>query len=127
TINENILIPNDTSRISILNNSGAEGYMRIFEIISANERAFTATNGYMLLHAYPTKVIKTPYQMVTINYFPTSVQKLYKIGTTGEWLQYQDKEILVKQGETIYAKGVDQYGNETRIVSSYTMNVTNAI
>ncbi len=81
----------------------------------------------MLLHADSTKAIRSPYQMVTINYFPTSVQRLYRIGTTGEWLNYQDQAVRVNQGETIYAKGIDQYGNETRITSSYTANVTDAI
>jgi hypothetical protein len=33
----------------------------------------------------------------------------------------------VNQGETIYAKGIDQYGNETRIVVSQTVNVTDAM
>jgi hypothetical protein len=65
--------------------------------------------------------------MITISYFPTSVQRLYKIGTTGEWLDYQDKAVWLNQGETIYAKGIDQYGNETRVISSYTANVVDAL
>ena len=81
----------------------------------------------MLLHADPTKAIKSPYQMVTINYFPTSVQRLYRIGTSGDWKTYQDQPIKVNQGQIIYAKGIDQYGNETRIISSYTANVADAI
>lgn len=82
----------------------------------------------MLLHADPTKAIKKPYQMVTITYFPTSVQRLYQIGsTTGEWQNYGDQSILVNQGQTIYTKGIDQYGNETRTVSSYTANVSDAM
>jgi hypothetical protein len=65
--------------------------------------------------------------MVAINYFPTSVQKLYRIGTTGEWLAYNDQPIKVNQGLTIYAKGIDQYGNQTRTISSYTANVPDAL
>ncbi len=100
---------------------------KLYEIQSANEPTFTAGNGYMLLHADPTKAIRTPYQMVTINYFPTSVQRLYRIGTTGDWKTYNDQPVKVNQGETIYAKGIDQYGNETRVISSYTANVTDAL
>ncbi len=99
----------------------------LYEIEPSNEPTFNVTNGYMLLHADPTKAIKQPYQMVTINYFPTSVQRLYRIGTEGEWKSYQNTPVWVKQGETIYSKGIDQYGNETRIVSSYTVNVTDSI
>lgn len=65
--------------------------------------------------------------MVSVNYFPTSVQRLYRIGTTGEWLNYQDQPIWVNQGQTIYGKGIDQYGNETQIVSSYAAYVTDAV
>ena len=106
---------------------GAATEIFLFEITPATEPTFTAENGYMLLHADPTKAIKNPYQMVTINYFSTAVQRLYRIGTTGEWKNYQDRPVQVNQNETIYAKGIDQYGNETRVISSYTANVTDAI
>ncbi|HHX17190.1 MAG TPA: hypothetical protein GX725_04730, partial [Mollicutes bacterium] len=99
----------------------------LYEIEPSNEPTFSVTNGYMLLHADPTKAIRSPYQMVSINYFPTSVQRLYRIGDTGEWLNYEDKPVWVNQGETIYSKGIDKYGNETRLVSNYTVNVTDSI
>mgnify|MGYP001019034964 CR=1 FL=1 len=100
---------------------------RIFEISPSNEPVIKSTNGYMLLHTDPTKAIKNPYQMITIDYFPTSAERLYRIGTTGDWKTYQDKPIMVNQGETIYAKGIDQYGNETRIIPSHQVNVTDAL
>jgi hypothetical protein len=81
----------------------------------------------MSLNADKAKAINKPYKMVSINYSQISVQKLYRVGTTGDWLNYQDEAIWVNQGETIYAKGIDQYGNETRIISSYTANVTDAL
>ena len=82
----------------------------------------------MLLHADASQCIETPYQMITINYFPTSVKRLYQIGsTTGEWQEYQNIPIKVNQGQTIYAKGIDKYGNQTRIISSHTVNVENAL
>ncbi len=116
-------IPMGTRWISY--SSGTQSYLN--EIRVSNEPTFSVTNGYMLLHADPSKIIRSPYQMVNISYFPTSVQKLYRIGTTGNWLNYQDNAVLVNQGQTIYAKGIDKYGNETRIISSYTANVTDAL
>ncbi len=99
----------------------------LYEIAPSDEPTFSATDGYMLLHADPTKAIRNPYQMVKIDYFPTSVQKLYKIGVDGTWVNYQNQAIKVNQNETIYAKGIDKYGNETRTIPAYTSNVTDAM
>ncbi|MFA5603838.1 MAG: hypothetical protein WDA12_03170, partial [Bacilli bacterium] len=100
---------------------------RLYEIQPSNEPTFTITNGYMLLHANSTKVKREPYQLISISYFPTSVQRIYRIGTSGEWFNYNDQPILVNQGETIYAKGIDKYGNETRIISNYSVTVPDAL
>ncbi len=120
-------VPIGTRKIGIYNDNRYYNGGQLFEIQPSNEPIMSATNGYMLLHADPTKAIKSPYQLVNISYFPTSVQKLYRIGTTGEWKNYEGKPIIVNQGETIYAKGIDKYGNETRITSSYTANVVDAV
>ncbi|MDD4547759.1 MAG: hypothetical protein PHI05_03355, partial [Bacilli bacterium] len=122
-VEETYLIPLGTKWIAY----GPSRTTYVYEINPSNEPTFTAKNEYMLLHADPTKSIRTPYQMVTVNYFPTSVQRLYRIGTTGEWKTYPEKPLWVNQDETIYAKGIDQYGNETRIISSYTSNVPDAV
>ncbi|MDF2865651.1 MAG: hypothetical protein K0R72_460 [Clostridia bacterium] len=118
-------IPVGTKRIKFYNGSASNG--QVFEIQTSSEPKFIAKNGYMLVHSDPTKEIKKPYQMITIDYFVTSVERLYKIGATGQWVNYEDTPIWLNQGETIYAKGTDQYGNQTRIVSSYTANVVDAI
>ncbi|HHX66550.1 MAG TPA: hypothetical protein GX708_00635, partial [Gallicola sp.] len=55
------------------------------------------------------------------------VQRLYRVGTSGDWISYTDQPIKVNQGETIYAKGIDQYGNQTRTISSHTVNITDAV
>ncbi|MNV69460.1 hypothetical protein D3C71_1623720 [compost metagenome] len=81
----------------------------------------------MLLHFDQSKSINKPYQMLTVNYFSTSVQRLYKIGSDGNWTNYSNQPVKVNVGETIYAKGIDKYGNDTRVISSYTANVTDAI
>jgi len=126
TYNNIITIPKNAVRLAIYAYS-RQCYIRLYEIQPSNEPKFTAENGYMLLHADPYKAIRNPYQMITINYYPTSIQKLYKIGEDGMWMDYQDSPIKVEQGETIYAKGIDKYGIETRIVSSHTVNVTDAM
>jgi len=121
-------VPNGTNWIKV--DLGQSPYTTpgiLAEIQPSNEPIYTAINGYMLLTLDPAKAIKTPYQMLSISYFGTSVQRLYRIGTTGDWLNYQDKSIKVNQGETIYSKGIDQYGNETRIISSYTASILDAL
>lgn len=124
TISTILTIPKGTEWIAY---STSYSENKLYEIASATEPTFTAESGYMLLHADSSKAITSPYQMVTINYVATSVERLYRIGTTGEWKNYQDQPIKVNQGETIYAKGIDQYGAETRITSSYTANVSDAV
>jgi hypothetical protein len=122
TYNSTVTIPNGTTEI----NFTCGTTLRVYEIKVLNEPVITAVNGYTLLHADPAQTIKIPYQVLTINYFPTSVQKLYRIGTTGDWLTYT-QAVKVEQGQTIYAKGIDQYGNETRVITSKTVNVTDAV
>ncbi|MFA5604088.1 MAG: hypothetical protein WDA12_04510, partial [Bacilli bacterium] len=123
--NGNINIPEGTYSFYITTN---KGYCpRVYEIGPSNEPTFTTTNGYILLHADPTKAIRSPYQMVSISYFPTSIQRLYRIDETGTWQTYNDNPIKVDQGSVIYAKGIDKHGNETRIISSHTSNVPAAI
>jgi hypothetical protein len=121
-------IPVNTKWIRYDGYAGGQSYSKyIYEIYASNEPTFTITNVYMLLHADPAQVIRSPHQMVTISYFPTSVQKLYRIGTTGDWINYQDKAVLLNLGETIYSKGIDEYGNETRIISSHTADIADAL
>ncbi|MDD2627371.1 MAG: hypothetical protein PHD20_00565, partial [Clostridia bacterium] len=120
-------VPIGTEWILHTNGGVSSERIKLHEIQPSNEPTFKITNGYPLLHVDPTKAIKSPYQMVTINYFSTSVQRLYKIGTTGEWLSYKEQPVKVNQGQTIYAKGIDQYGNDTRTISSYMASVSDAL
>lgn len=103
------------------------GTAGVYDVQYSSEPSFTTTDGYMKLNIDPTKSITSPYQMVKINYTPSSVERLYRIGSSGDWLVYKGETIKVNQGETIYAKGFDKDGIETRIVSSHTANVANAI
>ncbi|MDF2866502.1 MAG: coagulation factor 5/8 type domain protein [Clostridia bacterium] len=124
-------IPLNTKWIQYIGSSNNYGGYnidpRLYEIQTLNDPTFTASSVYMLLTYYQTDAIRNPYQMVTVSYHPTSVQKLYRIGTTGEWLNYQGQPVQVLQGQTVYAKGIDQYGIETRIVATYTCNITDAL
>ncbi|MDF2866180.1 MAG: hypothetical protein K0R72_998, partial [Clostridia bacterium] len=122
TYDASTTIPANTTEINLVCST-----IYTYEIESLNEPTITATNGYMLIHPDDSKAIKNPYQMVSISYFPTSVQRLYRIGSSGDWSSYQDQPIKLNSGLTIYTKGIDQYGNETRIVSSYTSNVPDAV
>ena len=75
-----------------------------------------ATSYYPKLTEYGVEV---PYSEATIEYNSTSVQRLYKIDE-GEWKTYNGETIRLEIGQTIYAKGIDKNGDETRIISSYT-------
>jgi len=99
----------------------------LYEVQLMNEPKFAAETVYSLIHIDQSKSIKQPYQKISVNYYSTDVQRLYRIGVTGEWLNYQDQPIIVNQWETIYAKGIDQYGAESRIISSLTVNVTDSM
>jgi hypothetical protein len=127
TKDEIIEIPSGTEKISGVLSSANSGLIQcgIYEIQLANEPIFSVNNNkYALLNS---KGVIEPYQLVNIEYFSTSVQRLYKIGESGVWLNYIDQLVKVKQGEIIYAKGIDKYGNETRIISSYTANISDAL
>ncbi|MCX8075033.1 MAG: hypothetical protein N2749_05555 [Clostridia bacterium] len=101
--------------------------IRIYEIQVSNEPTFNISDGYMLLHADPTKAIRSAYQNITINYFSTSVQKLYRVAPSEEWLVYNNQPVKVLKDQTIYAKGIDENGVETRLVTSHTAKVLDAI
>jgi hypothetical protein len=120
-------IPMNATWINFADNYGGAVVMCVYELQPSNEPIFSATNGYMILHADSSKAIKEPYQMVNVSYFPTSAQRMYKIGATGEWLEYTDQPIKVLQGKTIYAKGIDKYGKVTRVISTLTSNAVDAL
>ena len=61
--------------------------------------------------------VEQGYCTASISYDSTSVQRLYKIDDE-EWKTYT-KEIRLELGQTLYAKGIDKYGKEARIIPSY--------
>ena len=114
-LNMTYTIPIDAKRLVFTTSINGE-YGRINEIRVANEPKINATSHYPKLTEYG---VETSYNEVTIDYNPTSVQKLYKIDE-GEWKKYNGETIRLEIGQTIYAKGIDKNGDETRIISSYT-------
>ena len=98
---------------------GSRSIFRIHEIKTANEPTIEVTQHWPVLKS--TGVSAT-YNTAKINYFNTSVQKLYKINDE-EWKEYVSP-IDIKIGDILYAKGIDVNGVETRIVSQYTSTTT---
>jgi hypothetical protein len=126
TFNSLLTVPVDTVSMTISTGSTTTT-IRTYEIQTSNEPTFSATNGYMLVHADLNKAIMTPYQMVSIKYYETSVQRLYSVDAGVTWLDYKDQPIKVNIGSTIYAKGIDINGTQTRIIPSLTASVADAI
>jgi len=118
-----VTIPDNTYWISNTiwdANSSGSASGSLYEIQRVDEPIFTVVNNYPLLHFDPTKMVVNSYSDVSIEYSPSSAQRLYSIGVASNWINYQDQPIRVVQGQTIYAKGIDQYGVDTRIISSLT-------
>ena len=92
-------------------------FQRVYSYLSIYEIGPEITPQITEIKHYPTLTqygVRSGYSEITIDYFASSVQKLYKINE-GEWKTYQNTSIDLELGETLYAKGIDQYGNETNI------------
>ena len=59
--------------------------------------------------------IKSMYNLVSLDYFQTSIQRLYRING-GEWQEYTDK-VRLEIGDKLEAKGIDKYGIETSFLT----------
>ena len=104
--NTEIVIPENTEYIEFSANSNFA--FHITEISIKDEPKISEEKGYTII----TKDgFKEPHSNMTIEYFQSSKEKLYKIDD-GEWLEYENKPIKVEIGKIIYAKGIDRYGRE---------------
>ena len=88
---------------------------RIYEVSTYDIPVISNEKRYPILDEYE---VKRGYNVVNINYFSTSVQRLYRINA-GEWKEYQNKAIRLEIGDILEAKGINRFGTETNI-SSYT-------
>ena len=118
-----INIPENAYKIKfILKTTNAGANARINEIYVDTTPSFNTLSYYPKMSS---TVISPGYQMISINYFPTSMKKYYKIND-GEWISYNNEKIKVVLDSTIYAKGVDKNGNETYI-ASYVSSISDAL
>ena len=110
-------VPNGAVKMEI-NVSGLslDAKSSIYEVSIVNQPKLNITENYAKM---TVNGFENPYTEVSIDYYETSVQKKYRIGTEGEWKDYTEgKNIRLELGETIQAKGIDKNGNETKISST---------
>lgn len=85
--------------------------------------SWNITGQYLLL---TEAGVRNGHNDVTITYDQETVEKLYSLDGAN-WQDYQNKAIQVDYGRTIYAKGVDENGKETGIVSASSVLPNDAI
>ena len=109
-----ITIPDKTHKIKI-SNGGSSWTASLYEIQPNTAPTIVGIKYNPTLTEYG---IEAGYNFVTVGYFQTSVQRLYRINS-GEWKSYQDKGIRLEIGDKLETKGINKYGVETGI-STYT-------
>ena len=115
TENNTFTIPENCTKIKIYSNQG-----KIYRMGIKNEPTLNITQRYPDLAVEVNRKTK-PYNLVNIEYFSTSLKKLYKVDEQ-EWKEYNGEKIELEEGKTIYAKGIDKYNKETPI-STYTSKI----
>ena len=110
TASGTFLIPEGTVRMSY--HQPMEFHDKIYEIRPYAETVISTEFTYPKLTEYG---VEQAYNTATLTYFNTSVKRLYKIND-GEWKEYKNP-IKLQLGETIYAKGIDKNGIETKVTS----------
>ena len=115
--NKEFSIPQNTKYLKFTASSYDRRFnFYIYEIREYNIPKISGTQYYPKLTG---QGVEKGYVKTNISYYSTSTQKLYKIDD-GQWQTYQNKEIKLEIGQTIYAKGIDKNGNETKTISTYT-------
>ena len=109
-------IPEDAVRLATYSFNSGVSKAYLYEIGFSNEPTFDVESHYPTL---TEDGVRAAYSEININYATTSIQKLYKIDD-GDWTEYKEETIALESGQTIYAKGIDKNGEETRVISSYT-------
>lgn len=106
-----LTIPEQTAKIVFKSDVNYD----IYEIKIVNKPVINVKAYYPVITE--TGIIEKD-NLITINYFQTSVQKLYSLDNGETWLQY-NQPIELELTKVIKAKGIDKYGIETDI-SNYT-------
>ena len=104
------VIPENTYEI-LFTPSSDDSTTNIYEISPFSNPVINSFKNYPTLTEYG---VEQGYNEVTISYFPTSVQRLYRINE-GEWKVYEDKAIRLEIGDKLETKGIDKFGNDTKI------------
>ena len=114
-VKNNYKIPEKTVKIKfVLHRYMNFSWGMIYEIKPSDEPEIALVQNYYPLLTRDS--VEYGYSMVNIKYFSTSKQRLYKIDD-GNWMTYQNRNVMVEAGKTIYTKGIDKYGNESTIVT----------
>ena len=106
------VIPENTYEI-LFTPSSDDSTTNIYEISPFSNPTINSFKNYPTLTEYG---VEQGYNEVTISYFPTSVQRLYRINE-GEWKVYEDKAIRLEIGDKLETKGIDKFGNNTKIAN----------
>ena len=109
TVNENKSIPSNASYFWFENRKD----FSVYEIRPPWNPVINETKHYP---AIATTGVIEGYSTATVSYYDTSEQKLYKIDDE-EWKEYSGETIRFEIGQTLYVKGIDQYGTETPTIS----------
>ena len=115
--NTPITIPKNVDYIRFAYSGGGDGrmYLTLSKVKIDNSQKFQTEIFYPTITS--SKFVE-PYENVTINYFETNVQKLYKIDDN-PWEPYNDIPIKLNVGETLYAKGIDKNNKEVISTCSF--------
>lgn len=112
------MVPAETTRIRFLGSVYDETYYyaRLYEIGVENAPTINVTKIYPKLKS--DNSVEEGYSNIEIEYFETSIQRLYSLDGGTSWLDYEDKSIRLEyDGTIIYAKGIDKNGIETNITT----------
>ena len=112
-ITKEFVVPENTSKIEIY----MVGYnqVRRFYLYEVEIKNEPVINVEKVLPKLTENGIEKEHELISIDYFNTSIEKLYSMdGTT--WKTYDGKKIKIYAGDTIYAKGKDSK-KETKVVS----------
>ena len=116
-----ITIPENCVKLEFWTQRGNEScFAYIKEITICDEPIIRETKNYPVI---TDKGIKNLTSKINIDYFSSSIRKMYKIDD-GEWEDYNG-EITIDVGKKVYAKGIDENNKETRIISSCLTSLAN--
>ena len=88
----------------------------LIEVYMDTSPTYAGTFVYPIIKA---SGVVAPYNLVKINHYITSDQKLYSLDGGTTWQTYNNEELKVPVNTTLKAKGIDKDGNES-FISTYT-------